>query len=125
MAVVIRKLGSREYAYWVRRVGGQVKHAYLGPADDAGVKAKMEVLRSQTSLPPALYPLFWDTNPTSVNVKKHSGYILERILELGSLESMHWAQKVYPGSRILEVLHTSRSISEKSKNFWNLWLGGD
>ncbi|MBI4064613.1 MAG: hypothetical protein HY401_09995 [Elusimicrobia bacterium] len=123
MALVIRKFGQGEYAYWVRRVGERVIHTYLGSTKDPGVQAQVKLYRNRSKVPSSLHHLFWDTNPEKLNIKKHANYIIERILELGRLNAMYWAQQIYPSSLILDVSCRSRSVSEKSKNFWRLWLG--
>jgi len=123
MAVLIRKFNQREYAYIVRRVGSKIVHKYLGPTDDAHVKKMVNLFKRSKKIPPFLYYLFWDTDPKKINIKTHSLYILERILEMGSLKSMRWAQHMYSTSAILEITELSRSISEKSKNFWKVWFG--
>ncbi|MBF0328857.1 MAG: hypothetical protein HQL10_06840 [Nitrospirae bacterium] len=66
--------------------------------------------------------LFWDTSLANININKNARYIIERILELGDLNALNWMQKVYPAQKILDVLNVSRSISEKSKNFWDIWF---
>lgn len=123
MALLIRRSGQREYAYLVRRIGGRVVHTYLGPTRDPAVRARMLEHAAQRRLPSFLHSLFWDTSPQDIDVGRHSRYILERILEMGSLKAMAWAQQAYPGRLILEVAQTSRSVSERSRNFWRLWLG--
>jgi len=100
-----------------------VVHTYLGPTDNPVVQARMAALKKGNRLPPFLHYLFWDTDPEKIDIKRHSYYVLERILEMGSVKAMAWASAVYPGRLILEVAETSRSVSERSRNFWKLWLG--
>ncbi len=74
-------------------------------------------------LPKELYKYFWDVDPGKIDLHKHARYIIERILEYGDLESFWWLQKKYEEEIIVDVCRTSRSVSDKSKNFWLLWLG--
>jgi hypothetical protein len=69
--------------------------------------------------------LFWDADPSSLQLRRHSRYIIERILLLGGLDVLDWMQRVYTVRRILEVARTSRILDEKSRSFWLLWFGGD
>lgn len=65
---------------------------------------------------------FRDTDFDELDIKKHKKYILERILDIGNNQAVDWMQKNFSKDEILEVLKSSRRISKKSLNFWNLVL---
>jgi hypothetical protein len=67
--------------------------------------------------------LFWDVDPLTIDVKQHRRYIIERVLEMGELDALLWLQRLYPTSVIIETLESSRKISAKSRNFWEIWFG--
>ncbi len=67
--------------------------------------------------------LFWDTDPKNIDVKKHSRYIIDRILELGDANDIKWMFKTYKLSLIKQVLSRVRGLSSKSANFWADVLG--
>lgn len=123
MSIVIKKIGSREYAYEAYRHGSKVIHKYLGPALGVDAQSKIFRLRSEKILPEKYRIFFWDADPNQIRVKTHSRYIIERVLELGDMDAFLWLQKVYNGGTIVSVLEESRKISPKSKNFWRLWYG--
>ncbi len=72
----------------------------------------------------AKYPaIFWDINPADVDDKKHSAYVIERILEHGSLASVRDLLLLFPAQRIANVVKNSRRISRKTALFWTAHLG--
>ncbi|HLD38456.1 MAG: hypothetical protein A3D75_01590 [Candidatus Levybacteria bacterium RIFCSPHIGHO2_02_FULL_37_18] len=68
---------------------------------------------------------FWDTDFNSLNIEKHKKYIIERILELGDDEAVKWLNNVFKKDEIINTLKTSRTISRKSLNFWNLIINAE
>ena len=61
-----------------------------------------------------------DTNPDRIHIRKNARYIIERILELGDMKSFKWLH--YTLQIIINILTTSRVITEKSRNFWLTWV---
>ena len=123
MAILIKKIGGKEYAYRAYRQGGKVVHKYLGPASDTEVMQKVQEFSSEKQIPAQFFPLFWDARPSDIDLKKNSIYIIERVLEIGGLDAIQWLQKIYPTRLIMEICESSRKVSQKSKNFWRIWFG--
>ena len=123
MSIAIKTIGNKKYAYHAYRSGNKIVQRYLGSVSDKNVSAKIEKLETEKRLPRQFYPLFWDTAPERINIRKNARYIVERVLELGNLEAFRWIQKLYPTKFIEETLGTSRKVSEKSKIFWKIWNG--
>ncbi|MEX0934972.1 MAG: hypothetical protein WDZ70_01445 [Candidatus Paceibacterota bacterium] len=69
--------------------------------------------------------LFWDTDVSSLDIEKHSIYIIERILSHGNEGDLRWAEKIYGEDRMKEVLLNSRALDRKSLNFWCLYFNLD
>ena len=123
MGIVIKKIGNRSYAYLVNRQGDKVVHKYLGSTNNPRVKRMISTQEETTSVPERFGIFFWGTHLNSIRLKKNARYIIERILELGNLDALNWLQRVYTVQNILNVLDTSRTVSEKSRIFWRLWFG--
>lgn len=119
MSIVIK---NDKYAYLAYRSGKRVAHKYLGLVSNPDVAQKIEELKRERDVPEEFYYLFWDTNPKSIDLKKNARYIIERVLEIGSLNALQWVQRLYPTRLIIETLEVSRKITPKSKNFWTIWL---
>ena len=66
--------------------------------------------------------LFWDTDPKKINHKKHSQYIIERVLEFGKDSEVKWVWDTYSPLLLKKTIRNSRSISPKTKSLWNLLL---
>jgi hypothetical protein len=123
MSIVLKKIGNKEYAYRAYRVGEKVVQKYLGPSSSANVmvhKARVDELKR---VPERFRSLFWDVDPSTMDLKSHSRYIIERVLEIGDLDAMFWLQMIYPTRHIIDVCEESRKVSAKSRNFWNIWFG--
>jgi hypothetical protein len=77
------------------------------------------------SLPPSLRPLFWDCRTESIDVESQAPFVLERVLEYGSLAAVRWALATFGDERIKEFLRCrgARTLSRKTLSFWTLLLG--
>ncbi|MCE5193100.1 hypothetical protein LLF88_04085 [bacterium] len=122
MTVLIRTIGKREYAYLVRRSGGRTVQTYLGPTARADVAAKVAALREEGSIPSQFHRFFWDTDPAAIDLHRHAAYVIGRLLEIGSLRAVWWLQLQYPTSTILQVLASSKGLSDRSRRFWSAWF---
>ncbi len=122
MSVVMKKIGRGEYAYLAKREGGKVVHTYLGPSDSPQVKKRLAGIKEISSIPDRFRPLFWDASPGNIHIKRNARYIIERVLEYGDSEAVAWLQRVYATRTIIEVLNASRALSDRSRNFWEIWF---
>ncbi len=125
MGISIKKIGGQRYAYTAHRNGKKVIQRYLGPINDPDVMAQMAEIQRVKSVPSRLFKFFWDVDPKTLNVRRHSHFIIERILDVGDLDAFWWAQKQYPTALLIEVSLTSRRLSERSKQFWKIWFEGE
>ena len=73
-------------------------------------------------IPSTLHRYFWDVDPELLDSAKHERPIIERLLEKGDMESVRWMLKTYDQGRVADVVRVSRSLSPKSRNFWQLFL---
>ncbi len=125
MSIVVKKIGNKEYAYRAYRVGERVVHKYLGPSSSANVATQVARTAERKKVPEKFRSLFWDVDPAAIDLKIHSTYIIERVLEIGGLDALFWLQMIYPTSLIIDVCEESRKISAKSRNFWKIWFGSN
>ncbi|MFA6548069.1 MAG: hypothetical protein WCT11_03965 [Candidatus Magasanikbacteria bacterium] len=68
--------------------------------------------------------LFWDTDVKKLKPKKHSKYIIERILDFGNDTEVRWMNKNFSKQKIKKVVKTSRVLQPKTKNLWRILLFG-
>lgn len=80
-----------------------------------------------TMIPSEFHRLFWDCQPDHLEPEAHAPFVLERVLEYGSLGAIRWAMEVYGLERIREFLMNRgrRTLSRKTLAFWVLILGLD
>lgn len=76
-------------------------------------------------LPAEVCRLFWDTPPERLDPDAHAPFILERVLEYGSLAAVRWALDTYGREGIRAFLRDRgrRTLSRKTLAFWGLVLG--
>ncbi len=66
--------------------------------------------------------LFWDTNPKNIDLKKHSHYIIERVLDFGRDNEVRWLWKTYKKSLLRKVVARSRCLRPDTKILWTALL---
>jgi len=123
MSLVTKRAGNQSYVYLVKRQGSRIIYKYVGTGNNPAVKRMISAQKEIDSVPSKFSVFFWDTELGNIHLKKHARYVIERILETGNLEAMNWLLRVYTVHSILEVLYTSRTVSDKSCTFWKLWFG--
>ena len=76
-------------------------------------------------LPSQFDRLFWDCRPETLDTEAHAPFILERILEYGSLSTARWALETYGPERLKSFLRDRgvRTLSRKTLRLWALLLG--
>lgn len=76
-------------------------------------------------LPAEFHHLFWDARPETIDPEAHAPFVLERLLEYGSLAAVRWAFRAYGAERITDFLRGRgrRTLSRKTLGFWVLILG--
>lgn len=61
-----------------------------------------------------LKSLFWDTDYTQIDFKKHNKAIIERVLMYGSMEAYKWLFKFYEVDEIKQVIISSRQLDVRT-----------
>lgn len=79
-------------------------------------------MRTTKRLPKKFWPYFWDNDPVKIGFEKKSSYIIERLLDKGSLEAIRWVRRNYDTETIKEALVKRRDFRPAVANFWRLFL---
>jgi hypothetical protein len=74
----------------------------------------------QTKIPEKFRKYFWDCDFSSLSMKKHSKFIIERILNFGTLNDIQWLRKNVSSSRFREISTKSRRLDKRTRNYWNI-----
>ena|ERR1700733_14515392 len=61
--------------------------------------------------------LFWDVNLSELDIEKHSGQIIEKVLTRGSINDWHLIREYYGLKRIAEESKKLRYLDELTLNF--------
>lgn len=69
--------------------------------------------------------LFWDIDARSLDVQANRAYILGRVLEYGTRDSVRWAVQAYGEEAVRDFIlgRGLRVLSRKTVNFWAIQLG--
>ena len=76
--------------------------------------------RNNKKLPEFLFPLFWEYDPDTIDIFKHAGLVMNRIMERGFWASMVWLQRTYSKDQLISFLEKrgSRTLSSRELNYW-------
>ncbi len=77
------------------------------------------------TLPEFLKKYFWEVDFKEIDLRKHSTYILIRLMEYGDEKAVSWIKKHFTGEDIANVLFHFKGISPRTANYWALMLGID
>lgn len=60
--------------------------------------------------------LFWDAD--EIDMQKHAGWIIARILDFGGAADLKRLRELYPARMIIQTLKKRRGISRRTARFW-------
>ncbi|MDZ7722004.1 MAG: hypothetical protein U5R06_04050 [candidate division KSB1 bacterium] len=83
------------------------------------MKTKHDII---DSIPTAAEKYFWDCDISELSMREHHQFIIERILNFGDDDAVRWLFDHTNRAQIKNVLHNSRNLSEKTRNFWNIMM---
>jgi hypothetical protein len=78
--------------------------------------------KKEGSLPEFLFHFFWEYDPITIDVDKHSSLIMGRIMERGSWAAMSWLRETYSKDQLVAFLENKgiRSLPPRELNYWAL-----
>lgn len=71
-----------------------------------------------STFPAYIQSLLWDVNIATINLDTHKHYIIERVLEYGGFDALHWIEQSFKKDDIIQTLKTSKRLSAKTGNFF-------
>lgn len=80
------------------------------------------IMKEMKTLAEHLRPFFWGTDLSKIEFEENKPFIIERILEFGDIDAVRWLLSNVSLGDIKKTLEGSRRISQKSKNFWSIFL---
>lgn len=73
-------------------------------------------------VPEEFHEFFWEVNAGKLDTERNPEYIIERILEHGTLDGVKWMRRTFGDKKIKEYIKTQghRSLSSRTINFWQV-----
>ncbi len=73
-----------------------------------------------TQVPSQSHFLFWDVNPTTLDLQKNADFILTGVLDYGTMELVRFVREYYGDEFIKNYLlhHGWKVLHKKTINFW-------
>ena len=73
------------------------------------------------NIPYSVAKYFWGDDLKDLNLESHKRYIVQTLLEKGNRESLEWLFSHFNKRIILDLL-PGLKLSQKSANFWKIYL---
>jgi hypothetical protein len=73
-------------------------------------------------LPDFLKPYFWEVDFTRLRLPQREVYVIERIMEYGEDQVIHWLKETFSTETLADVVRHSRRLSTNTANLWALVL---
>ncbi len=85
-----------------------------------GVTKEKAQNKGKNTLPKKFSPLFWDTYRSDIDLEEHAPFVMERILEHGTWESVLWLREYYGDEAIKQYIlkRGYKVLSSKTLNYW-------
>ncbi len=82
-------------------------------------------IESKSGIPEFLYSFFWEYDLRDIDIVRHADFIIGRIMERGSWESMVWLKKEFPRDVMRNFLEKrgKRILSPRELNYWAFVVG--
>jgi hypothetical protein len=75
-------------------------------------------------IPSSLEWLFWDVDPSTIELDRHADYVLERVMSRGDFEAMRWLVATYSKAVLAEFLsRKGQQLAPRERAFWSLMAG--
>ncbi|MDH5187133.1 MAG: hypothetical protein OEZ20_06960 [candidate division WOR-3 bacterium] len=77
----------------------------------------------KSTFPPFVISLFWDVRKGTVDIERHSPFIIRRVLNFGDVAALNWLRKTFHEDRLEQVVKTKRGLTPKTLAFWTTYFG--
>jgi hypothetical protein len=77
-------------------------------------------------IPDEVVRLFWDVDPTTVDLQRHADYVLERVMLRGGWVAMKWLRATYPQDVLADFIRRKgATLPPREHAYWALIAGVD
>lgn len=75
-------------------------------------------------IPAALTWLFWDVDPSAIDLDRDRDYVVERVMARGDLEAMRWLARQFERDTLADFLERKgHRLAPRERAFWSLIAG--
>ena len=77
-------------------------------------------------VPEHVHALFWDVDPTTIDLDRHADYVIERTMSRGDWAAMRWLRTAYARETLARFLEAKgHRLAPRDRAYWALWSGVD
>jgi hypothetical protein len=78
-----------------------------------------------SALPPAVAKLFWELDPSSIDVRAHRAYVMGRVMDRGGWAAMKWLRQTYSLDDLRAYLEGrgGQRLAPRERAYWSLIAG--
>jgi hypothetical protein len=76
-------------------------------------------------IPSYVQNLFWDVRKETIEINRHSKFIIRRVLDFGDAAALNWLRRTYPDAALMQVIKTKRGLTHKTVVFWTNYFALD
>lgn len=66
--------------------------------------------------------LFWDVDYNSIDFNKHAPFIIQRVLELGTLDDFFEVRDFYGKPKMKQIIRKLRCLDERTLSFCSIYF---
>lgn len=68
--------------------------------------------------------LFWDADPSEIEIDRHADYVLERVMSRGDFAAMRWLASAYSMEALADFLaRKGHRLAPRERAFWSVMAG--
>jgi len=86
------------------------------------LSAIIKIMNKKGALPYKLQVFFWDYYPSQIDIFKFKDFIIERLLEKGTLAEVKWLFKTYSDDDIKSAALNSPNLSTGTRTLWKKYF---
>lgn len=77
------------------------------------------------AVPEDLESLFWEVDPSTIDLRLHADYVMERVMVRGPWRAMTWLRRTYPEAALAEFVRRKGStcLPPREHAYWALVTG--
>jgi hypothetical protein len=80
------------------------------------------VAEERDAIPEFVRALFWDTDPATLDLRRHARYIICRVLDYGDHAALNWLRRAFGDDAVRRVVESGAPLHPKTLSFWRRYF---